>query len=200
MAELRTNEEAIAEDELISRIQSGEAALYEFFVKRYNGRLCRTSRRIVGNDADVDDIVQETHLKAFVHISQFRGMASFSTWLLTIATNESLLHLRRRLRTQEWACRLDGEEDGTGGILRTIRSDVRDPEQETANQELRNELESAILSLPSHYRIVFVLREVEQLNTAQVVRRLGVSEACVKSRLKRAKNLLRHRLRGLKAA
>ncbi len=187
--------QSLPENDIIERIRSGETALYEVFVNRYNNRLIRASRRIVRNNADVEDIVQAAHLKAFYHISQFRGLSSFSTWLITIATNEALLHLRRRPSLQQWVDPLEGDEDGNGDVFRTIKSPGRDPEMQVVNLELHNELRSAISSLPTRYRTVFVLREVEHLNTAEVVDRLGLTEACVKSRLKRAKNLLRSRLR-----
>ena len=186
---------SIPENEIIARIQSGETGLYELFVNRYNSRLLRASRRIVRNDADVEDIVQQTHLKAFFHLSQFRGQSSFSTWLITIATNEALLHLRRRPRAQEWVDFSTQGDDGLGDVFRTIKSPARGPEDQAANLELQKELRTAIASLPHRYRTVFLLREVEQLDTREVVNRLGLTEACVKSRLKRAKNMLRDRLR-----
>jgi RNA polymerase sigma-70 factor (ECF subfamily) len=183
--------QAMSDEEVVRRICAGETSLYEVLMQRYNGRLRRTTGKYLQNDAEVDDIVQEAHLRAFLHLDQFNGYSSFATWLTRIAINQAFTYLRTRSRLEEIA----GTPEGYDGESKAFRSPVRDPEQHTHNQELRIALNSAMNALPTAYRMVFELKEIEQLSTMEVVNRLGITETCAKSRLHRARKQLRKNLR-----
>jgi len=175
-----------SDDALVHRILAGETALFERIMRRYNQRLFRTARAIVNDDAEAEDVMQETYTRAFAHLGQFRGEAQLSTWLTRIAVHEAFARMRKRRR---FAPLPPGEDVEA---LSMLDSPTRtDPEHEAHNAELRRLLESAIDELPETYRTVFVLREVEGLSTATTAECLGVSEEVVKTRLSRARMRLR---------
>ena len=153
-------------------------------MRRYNQRLFRVVRSIVGEDHEAEDAVQEVYLSAYSHLRQFAGQAQFSTWLTRIAINEALARRRRRVRSAE---RDFKEEDDT--MLQS--TSARNPEDEASQREMRLMLEAAIDELPAIYRIVFVMREMEQMSTAETAAALEIGEETTKVRLHRAKGLLR---------
>jgi RNA polymerase sigma-70 factor (ECF subfamily) len=181
----------ISDEEVLKRVQAGETHLYEIITRRYNQRLHRTTRKILRTDAEVEDVVQEAHILAFAHLSQFNGRSSFSTWLTRIAINRAFTRLRAQPRFEDI-------DQVPKPKLRTrdqfaLATPARDPEQQLLDKELRRLLNTALAGLPSTYRKVFILREVEEMSTAETVSRLRISEACAKSRLHRARALLRDR-------
>ena len=165
---------------------AGEAALFEILMRRYNQRLFRVARAIVRDEAEAEDVLQQAYVNAFTHLHQFAGAARFSTWLTRIASNEALARLRRRARYVD----IDEDDDRAEGAL----TDETDPEKEAFQSELRRALEASLDALPRIYRSVFVLRDVEGLSTAEVAQVLEVSEDVVKTRLHRARVLLREDL------
>ena len=175
---------ALSDEEIITRVASGDADLFEVIMRRYNQRLFRVVRSIVGEDHEAEDAVQEVYLSAYSHLGQFAGQAQFSTWLTRIAINEALARRRRRVRGGE---RDFKEEDNT--MLQS--TSARNPEDEASQREMRLMLETAIDELPSIYRIVFVMREMEQMSTAETAAALEIGEETTKVRLHRAKGLLR---------
>jgi RNA polymerase sigma-70 factor, ECF subfamily len=175
---------ALSDEEVIARVASGEADLFEVIMRRYNQRLFRVVRSIVGEDHEAEDAVQEVYLSAYAHLGQFAGQAQFSTWLTRIAINEALARRRRRVRGAE---RYFKEEDDT--MLQS--TSARNPEDEASQREMRLMLEAAIDQLPAIYRIVFVMREMEQMSTAETASALEIGEETTKVRLHRAKGLLR---------
>jgi RNA polymerase sigma-70 factor (ECF subfamily) len=170
----------LSDEVIVERVRAGETALYEVVMRRYNARLYRVARGILGSDAEAEDVMQEAYVRAFVHLDQFAGRARFSTWLTKIAVHEALLRARRRARLEE-----------PGDRLRTTDPDT---EAQAANEELRRALEAAVDSLPQTYRSVFVLREMEEMSTADVASCLGITSEAVKIRLHRARAQLRKRL------
>jgi RNA polymerase sigma-70 factor (ECF subfamily) len=178
--------EVLTDEEVLRRVGQGEPALFEIVMRRYNQRLFRVARSIVRDDAEAEDVLQQAYVNAFTHLHQFAGRARFSTWLTRIATYEALARLRRRGHFVE--IEPMGEEDGT------FRATGPDPEQQAFTGELRQVLEASLDSLPQIYRSVFVLRDVEGLSTTEVADCLDVSEDVVKTRLHRARALLREDL------
>jgi RNA polymerase sigma-70 factor (ECF subfamily) len=171
-----------SDEELVGRIRGGEPALFEVLMRRHNRRLYRAARAILGDADEAEDVMQQAYLDAFLHLGQFEGRSRFSTWLTRIAVHEALARRRRRA-VEEKAMPVDARLAG-------LRS-RHDPEREAHAEELRRLLEHALDALPARYRCAFVLREVEGLSTAEVAECLGVSEEVVRTRLHRAKRMLR---------
>jgi len=176
--------EAASDEEIVKRILQGETALYEILIHRYNQRLYRICRAILSNNSEARDVVQHTYARAYEHLNQFAGRARFSTWLTTIAINEASLRRRR-------ANRLDSfEEEST-----TERSGASfSPEEQFSLAETRQILESMIDALPEKYRLVQVMRDVQEMSVAEAAECLEISQENVKVRLHRARALLRKRL------
>jgi len=178
-----------SDDALVRRILAGESALFERIMRRHNQRLFRAARAILNDDAEAEDVMQETYARAFAHLGQFRGEAQLGTWLVRIAVHEAFARARRRRRLAPLP-----SGDDVEALPMADRPTPVDPEREANNAELRRLLERAIDELPETYRTVFVLREVEGLSTATTAECLGVSDEVVKTRLSRARMRLRDRL------
>jgi RNA polymerase sigma-70 factor (ECF subfamily) len=181
----------ITDEEAIGRVRRGETASYEVLATRYHRRLYRLAQKFLRSEADAEDAVQGAHLLALRHIDQYEGRSSYLTWISTITVNEAFTQMRRRKGVVE-----AGEEQ-----IDSIRSPMRDPEEQAIDRDFDGILVAALDRLPRAYGEVFRLRELETLSTAETGERLGLTEACVKTRLVRAKGLLRRRiLRTLKGA
>jgi RNA polymerase sigma-70 factor (ECF subfamily) len=174
---------------VLERLRAGETAPYEVLVHRYNPRLRRVVRRILSNEADVEEVMQETHYHAFRFIRQFAGRSSFVTWLTRIAIHAALSRVRRRAYLHE-LCPISS----TGEPLETVVSAEPDPEQQLRDKQTRERLEAAVRALPESYRAVLLLRRFEELSTTEAAALLEISEGCAKTRLRRAQALLRSRL------
>jgi len=179
--------ETTSDEEVVKRILQGETALYEVLVHRYNQRLYRICRAILRNNSEARDVVQHTYARAYEHLNQFAGRAKFSSWLTTIAINEASLRRRR-------GSRLDSLE-GESTTERSERS--FSPEEQFSLAETHQILESMIDALPAKYRLVQVMRDVEEMSVAETAECLEISPENVKVRLHRARALLRKRLYGL---
>ena len=161
-------------------------------MRRYNQRLYRVARAILKNDGEAEDVMQQAYVEAYTHLAQFEGRAKFSTWLTKIAVYEALARVRRRARyTSASGLGAEGEEEEQ---MSRIKSEGPDPEQQASQGELRTLLESAIDALPTTYRSVVVLRDVEGMSTAETAECLSLREDAVKTRLHRARALLRQEL------
>lgn len=181
------------DEEVAARVLAGEAALFEVLMRRHNQRVYRVARAILGGEDEVDDVLQDAWLAAYRSLAGFEGRARFSTWLTRIAANQALDRRRRRLR----AAALGPASHaglGTGAA-------PGDPEQQRSARELAERLEAAVDALPEPFRVVYVLRQVQGLDTHDAAACLGIEEATVKTRLHRARALLRDALdRDLDAA
>lgn len=183
-----TAAQALTDEEVVDRVLHGETALFEMLVRRHNTRVYRVVRAVLGDEREVEDAMQQAYLDAYAHLGQFAGRARFSTWLTRIAANEAIGRLRRRGTRMETSFLGDdgrGDEDGR------FASDGPSPEHRAFSSELRELLEDAIDALAPGYREVFVLREVEGLSTAEVAEALDLSEEAVKTRLHRARALMK---------
>ncbi|HEV7501693.1 MAG TPA: RNA polymerase sigma factor [Vicinamibacteria bacterium] len=179
----------LSDQEVVRRVRGGEGPLFELLMRRYNQRLFRVARAIVRNDAEAEDVMQQAYVNAYTHLDQFAERAQFSTWLTRIAVHEALARVRRRRRLTEIETMTD--TDDADGVL---RSRDPNPEQQALTGELRAALESSLDAIPEIYRTAFVLREVEGLSTTEAAECLETSDDVVKTRLHRARTLLRREL------
>jgi len=155
-------------------------------MRRHNQRVYRSLRALLRDEREVEDAMQQTWLAAYTHLDQFEGSAVFSTWLTRIALNEGLARLRRKQTAPQ--------ESLTEETVGRLRSREPDPEERAGGREVARMLEAAVDALPEGYRVVFVLRAVDGMATAEVADCLGVSEDVVKVRLHRARLALRDAL------
>lgn len=162
-------------------------------MERYERKIYRLAKHITQNDEDAEDVLQETFLKAFSHLSGFEGQSKFYTWIVRIAVNESLMKLRKR--KSDRTVSLDEPQDtGEETVQREIAVWDEDPEVKYSQEELRDILDNAINGLKPSFRTVFVLRDIEELSTEETAEALGISVPAVKSRLLRARLQLREKL------
>jgi RNA polymerase sigma-70 factor, ECF subfamily len=174
----------LTDEELVSRIVAGDHALFEIVMRRYNQRIYRAVRAVLGSEEEVEDVMQQAYLNAYRSLHQYAGRAQFSTWLTRIAVNEAIARRGKRHP-------FGGEDDA---MMRLVESKEPDPEQETFASELREVMQTQVAALPDTFRAVLMLRDVEGLSTGETAACLGISEDLVKTRLSRARTLLRDRL------
>ena len=178
---------SLADEQIIARVLDGDRALFELIMRRYNARLFRTARAILRNEAEAEDAVQQAYISAYEHLGQFHGDARFSTWLTRIAIRAAQSRLRSVDRRGEVDLAAEKQED----IMSHASAPADNPEENVARGELAGLIERAIDQLPEPYRVVFMLREVQQLSTAESAECLEVTEEVIKVRLHRAKTMLR---------
>jgi RNA polymerase sigma-70 factor, ECF subfamily len=172
--------------EVVRRVLDGERQLFEVLVRRHDPRVYRTVRAILRDEDEAEDAMQAAWVSAYQHLGEFAGTAAFTTWLVRIAANEALGRLRGRTRL----VRADDDEEEAG----TMDPRAEDPEERAAAREAVSLVERAVDGLTPPYRLVFMLREVEQLSTAETAAALGLGEEAVKVRLHRARAMLRRAL------
>jgi len=181
------------EDEhiLVAAAKRGDAAAFEELVNRYESKILRLTKNITGNQEDAEDAMQEAFLKAYAHLDMFQGDSRFYTWLVRIAANEGLMRLRKRRPQMS----LDEPIQGDTDLMPRELEDWRpSPEREYAQSEMQNILMEVIEKLEPEYRIVLVLRDLEELSTQEAAEALGISATAVKSRLLRGRLKLREKL------
>jgi RNA polymerase sigma-70 factor, ECF subfamily len=180
----------LREQELLRRVQSGQKEYFYELIKPYQRRVYTAAFSVLRNEAEAEDAAQEAFLKALTHIRQFRAEARFSTWLLQIAFNEALM--RRRRAHPELMEPIGEKQDEEGNYTPRDFADWREiPSQTLERKEIRQKLAEAIASLAEKYRQVFVLRDVEHMSIRETAEALGISQASVKTRLLRARLMLR---------
>ena len=179
--------------ELAARVAAGEPAAFETLMRRHNRTLFRTARAILRDDAEAEDALQEAYLQAYGAIRNYRAEAKLSTWLARIVANEALMRVRKRTRRAGIVPLQPGASEDE---INEIPDDNMDqtPERSAQRSEMRRLLESQIDSLPDDYRVVFVLRAVEELSVEETAEALGIPQATVRTRLFRARSLLREGL------
>jgi RNA polymerase sigma-70 factor (ECF subfamily) len=182
---------SLDDGEVIRRVLAGEVALFEVLLRRHDPRVYRTVRSILRDESEAEDAMQAAWVRAYQHLGEWSGAASFTTWLLRIAANEALGRLRKRSRLVPVD---DGGEDGDGGYGGIMDPRAEDPEERATAHETVRLLERALDGLAAPYRSVYMLREIEQLSTAETAEALGLSEEAVKVRLHRARAMLRDAL------
>jgi RNA polymerase sigma-70 factor (ECF subfamily) len=182
-----------AELALVEAARSGDISAFEQLVKKYDRNVFRIAQHITQNREDAEDVVQEAFLKAYSNLGNFQGQSKFYTWLVRIAVNEALMKLRKR-KTDKTVSMDEDVETEEGSMPREFADWSPNPEQLFGQSELGDILQKTIQGLPSSFRTVFVLRDVEGLSTEETAEMLGLSVPAVKSRLLRARLQLRERL------
>jgi RNA polymerase sigma-70 factor (ECF subfamily) len=178
------------EAELVRRARERDEAAIRSIMQSNNRRLYRLARGILRNDSEAEDVVQETYVRAFTHLEDFRGDSSFATWLGRIAINEALGRLRRQRPNVEWTSLPPGTLEAQ--IIQFPRSATsEDPEKSMAQREIQHVVEHAIDELPEAFRIVFITRVIEGMNVDETAEILGLKPETVKTRLHRARTMLR---------
>ncbi len=187
----RARIEGWADEEIVRRVLAGEPVLFEILMRRHNQRVYRAIRSILRDDSETEDVMQEAYVRAYEHLGQFEGRAQFSTWLTRIAVHEAIRRsaARGKFDPLEWE-NAEGEE----ATMTPFQSDSPSPETSASRGELSVLLEDAILALPQSYRAVIVLRDLEEMSTADTAEVLSLTEANVKVRLHRGHELLRGEL------
>jgi RNA polymerase sigma-70 factor, ECF subfamily len=186
--------QVVKEDEpqLVAAAQAGQLQAFETLVGRYERKIFRLTLNITQNREDAEDAMQEAFLKAFEHLHEFQGNSRFYTWLVRIAVNQALMKLRKRRPNQ---VSLDAEVDtGEDTIPREVEDWGPSPEDRYEQSELSGILGQVIGELDPPFRIVFQLRDIEELSTEETAEALGLSVPAVKSRLLRARLKLRQKL------
>ena len=186
--------ESWTDQEVVDRVRAGDTALYEIIMRRYNQRLYRVTYAILRDGAEAEDVIQDAYVRAYQHLDQFAGYAPFSTWLTRIAVHEALRRLQLRKRSQQFEEVEHDEESFMSVSETTVPETSPDPEQRASNAELGQLLEQAVLDLPEQYRTVIMLRDVEELSTAETAAALDLTEQNVKVRLHRGRSMMRDRL------
>lgn len=167
-----------SDEELVVRVRAGERQLFELLMRRHNQRVFRAARAIVRRDDEAEDIMQDAYVRAYAHLDDFKGEASFSTWVTRIAVHEALARVRRERRFASFDVHVHGL---------TATPSESSPEQQVSDAELRIVLDRAIDKLPDEFRLAFVLRTVEQMSGAEAADVLGIPEQTIKTRLFRAR-------------
>ncbi len=182
------------EDEplLVAAAKGGDTAAFEELVNRYERKIFRLTMNITRNREDAEDAMQDAFLKSYAHLKDFQGDSRFYTWLVRIAANEALMRLRKR-RPNQFS--LDEPMQGDEDLMpRELEEWGPSPEQRYAQKEMQEILSGIIDQLDPDFRIVFVLRDIEDLSTEETASALGISVPAVKSRLLRARLKLRQKL------
>jgi RNA polymerase sigma-70 factor, ECF subfamily len=177
--------------EIVRRVCAGEHALFEILMRRHNRRVYRAARAIVKDEAEVEDVMQQAYINAFTHLDRFESRSQFSTWLTRIALNEAFGRRRKMQRTESMTATQRIQDEQHGELMEMIASPQADPERQAYAQELSRVLEAAVDALPETYRTVFMLRDIEGLSTSETGEGLGLGEEAVKTRLHRARAMIR---------
>jgi RNA polymerase sigma-70 factor (ECF subfamily) len=180
------------DEQIVERVLAGDVALFEILMRRNNTRVYRAIRSLLRDEAEVEDAMQAAYVLAYAKLGSFRGAARFSTWLTQIAVNEALGRLRHGRRHPSVSLTVVEEPP-----MSSVREPPQTPEDQASRRELAAILERAVDSLPELYRAVFVLREIEGMDTAETALALEVSEDVVKTRLSRGRAALRENLEKL---
>jgi RNA polymerase sigma-70 factor (ECF subfamily) len=179
---------SLSDEQIIARVVAGETALFEELMRRHNQRVYRVARAIVKDEGEAEDVMQQAYLNAFAHLGQFAERAKFSTWLTRIVIHEALGRRRRTRPADQIA------NDSEVAAMSRAESDEPSPERQAYASELRRIVEESVDALPDSYRAVFMLREIEGLSTSETAEGLELGEEAVKTRLHRAKAIVRREL------
>ena len=183
--------EAWSDNDVVGRVLNGEIVLFELLMRRHNQRIYRAIRAILREDSETEDVMQETYVRAYEHLAQFAGRAQFSTWLTRIAVNEAIKRSAARGKLDPLN---EGIAAGEDEVMPAFQQATATPEANASQNELKSILEKAVLALPDGYRAVVMLRDIEDMSTAETAEALSLSESNVKVRLHRAHDLLRDEL------
>lgn len=179
----------LADEEIVRRVCGGEAELFELLLRRHNQRIYRAVCAVLQNRDEAEDVMQQAYVSAFRNLRQFEGRAAFSTWMTRIALREAFARNRKLVAMPQPPSALRQEER-----VRSLPQPGPDPEQRVVTSDLMNHVEAEVAALPEAYRSVFMLREIEGLSTEETAECLDLSVDVVKTRLHRARGMLRDAL------
>ena len=182
-----------SDDQLVSEAKSGDQQAFSELCLRHRGVLMNRIYRIVRHQEDAEDVLQETYLKAYQHLQTFRGACSFSTWLVAIGTNMSLMLLRRRKAFRKYSC--DGVTEDGETLVMEFRDPAPDPEQHCMMSQTSQKLKHAVSRLSPQARILLKMYYKSELRLKDAAKIVGISEASTKSRILRARRVLRRSLK-----
>lgn len=179
--------------DLIRRSLARDDEAFRQIMVRYNRRLYRIARGIVRNDADAEDVIQEAYVKAFMHLADFRGESTLATWLGRITINEALGRLRKK-RSPSEAVHSEAQRNEAQIIPFPQMTTTDDPEKTMAQRQILQLVEQATDKLPENFRLVFITRVIEGMSVEETAEILGIQPETVKTRLHRARKLVREQL------
>ena len=180
---------------LVRQVAGGDMRAFEDLMRRHNRALFRTARAILKDDGEAEDAVQEAYLQAFRSLSKFRGESRLSTWLTRIVANEAFGRLRKQARrAQVLPLHVDADAAPCDALTEDEAPAMDRPDNAAARAEMRRLIETRIDALPDAYRVVFMLRAVEELSVEETAAALGIPEATVRTRFFRARSQLRESL------
>ncbi len=186
---------ALDDHALVALVLSGKREAFRHIMQRCNQRLFRVARAVIGEDSEAEDVLQESYMRAYHKLDSFRGDSTLLTWLTTIVLNEARGRLRKR-RPMVGLEQIDAAPDDTHQVIQfPSKFGSEDPAASAARAEIRHLLEHAIDKLPPAFRIVYMMREVEEYSVEETANQLGIKAETVKTRLHRARRLLRISLR-----
>lgn len=191
---------ALDEAALVALALRGQHDAFRQIMQRSNQRLFRVARGVVGNDAEAEDVVQSAYVDAFEHLDRFRGDAALLTWLTRIVLNEAHGRLRKRRHLVDIEQIEAGGADASRIVPFPAKFGNEDPAASAARAQIRGLVEHAIDALPEPYRVVFVMRDIEECTVLETADSLGIRPETVKTRLHRARRLLRTALQDSVAA
>ncbi len=187
----------LSDEELVLQAQAGDETAFTELVRRHESRVYTLALKMLRNPADAEDVLQETFISALRGLGTFRAEASFATWLYRIAYNATLMKLRKPTA----ALSLDETVEGDENVMpRELMDWTHEPEAQVLNQETRETMQAAVDTLSAPLRSVFVLRDMDGLSTEETATVLGISIEAVKTRLHRARMILRNELADYYAA
>lgn len=187
----QSRDNKISEPEIIERILKGEKGLYEILVRRNNQKLYRVIRSYVNDLAEIEDLMQNTYLKAFEKLYQFKNNSGFSTWLIRIGINEALARIREKGKVLHLNNDLNFQSNT---ILEMPDNNQMNPEKRVIRNEAKLLLENAVDKLDTKYKTVYILREVEEMSLEEISQCLEISVSNAKVRLHRARTMLKEKL------
>lgn len=192
---LPSGEVAGDDPQLVVRIAGGDQTAFESLMRKYNGKLFRVARAILKDDSDAEDVLQEAYIDAYRHIQDFRGGAQVGTWLTRIVINQALMRVRKEKRRSVLVRFRSSRANDTERPEASVADQrTESPSSGALRAEIRRILERRIDELPLSFRTVFVMREVEEMSVHETAECLGISPATVRTRLFRARALLREAL------
>lgn len=186
------NNHKIKEDDVIKRILAGEKELYEILVRRNNQKLYRVIRSYLNDEAEIEDVMQNSYIKAYTKLHQFKLESTFSTWLIRIGINESLARLKEKGKL--YHLNEPSANNNRNTVLETPDHKQLNPQDKMIRNEAKQLLENAIDHLDTKYKTVYILKEVEEMSLKEIAAALDLTVANVKVRLHRSKDMLKEKL------
>ncbi|EAR01149.1 RNA polymerase sigma factor [Maribacter sp. HTCC2170] len=186
------NNQRVSESDIIKRILSGEKELYEILLRRNNQKLYRVIRSYIKDEAEIEDVMQNTYLKAYEKLHQFKQSSLYSTWLVRIGINEVLARLREKGKVVDINTGISNYKSNT--VLEIPDKNQLNPEKRIIRKEMQRLIEDTIDSIDAKYRTVYILKEVEGMSVKEIAECLDISSSNVKVRIHRAKAMLKAKL------